>query len=79
MGTILQCVRDAGGVLTREIQGEGYHRANGQTKYAVEVSGYGSTGTQAFDESVTDTACTFLPAQPAHLLEDRLRFLHVKN
>ena len=49
-----------GKMLSREIQGEGLHRTNGQTKYAVEVSGYGKTGAYAFDRSVADTAVDFI-------------------
>ena len=49
-----------GGCLTPEILGAGAYRTNGQTRYAVEVSGYGRTGFQGFDESVTDTACAFI-------------------
>jgi len=51
---------DTGNMLSREIQGEGLNRTNGQTRYAVAVSGYGKTGGQAFDRSVTDTACQFI-------------------
>ena len=52
---------DCGGrALSTEILGSGNHRTNGQTKYAVEVSGYGRTGYQHFDLSVTDTACEFI-------------------
>ncbi|MFT5367956.1 MAG: choline-sulfatase [Candidatus Latescibacterota bacterium] len=51
---------DTGNMLSREIQGEGLNRTNGQTHYAVEVSGYGKTGGQAFDHSVTKTACDFI-------------------
>ncbi len=47
-------------MLTPEILGSGYYKTAGQTKYAVEVSGYGKTGYQAFDHSVTDTACEFI-------------------
>ena len=52
---------DCGGrALSTEILGSGNHRTNGQTKYAVEVSGYGETGYQRFDRSVTDTACDYI-------------------
>jgi choline-sulfatase len=51
---------DHGPMLSREIQGEGYNRTNGQTKYGVEVSGHGKTGAYAFDRSVTDTAIDFI-------------------
>ena len=52
---------DCGGrTLSPEILGSGYNRTNGQTKYAVEVSGYGQTGYQRFDRSVTDTACNYI-------------------
>ena len=48
---------DCGGTLTSEIRGSGNNRTTGQSKYAVEVAGYGSTGYQAFDDSVTEAAC----------------------
>ena len=52
---------DCGGrALSPEILGTGPNRTNGQTKYAVEVSGYGGTGYQRFDRSVTDTACDYI-------------------
>lgn len=51
---------DTGKSFTKEILGEGYYRTNGQTHYAVEVSGHGKTGGQAFDKSVTDTACEYI-------------------
>ncbi len=51
---------DTGGALSREVVGSGYYRTNGQTKYAVEVSGYGQTGYQLFDRSVTDAACDYI-------------------
>ncbi|MCZ6633247.1 MAG: sulfatase-like hydrolase/transferase, partial [bacterium] len=51
---------DTGKFLSYEIQGEGGHRTNGQTKYAVEVSGHGKTGAQTFDQSVADTACDLI-------------------
>jgi choline-sulfatase len=52
---------DAGGQsVSREILGTGINRTNGQTKYAVEVAGYGRNGFQAFDASVTQTACDFI-------------------
>ena len=52
---------DCGGrTLSPEILGSAYNRTNGQTKYAVEVSGYGQTGYQLFDGSVTDTACNYI-------------------
>lgn len=54
---------DAGGKsLTPEILGSGYNRTNGQTHYAVEVSGHGKNGFQAFDKSVTETACHYIQA-----------------
>ncbi|MBT4138701.1 MAG: sulfatase-like hydrolase/transferase, partial [Candidatus Latescibacteria bacterium] len=54
---------DAGGrSLTPEILGSGQNRTNGQTHYAVEVSGYGKNGFQAFDRSVTNTACDYIQA-----------------
>jgi choline-sulfatase len=52
---------DAGGdAVSAEILGSGLNRTNGQTRYAVEVAGYGKNGFQAFDRSVTDSACTFI-------------------
>ena len=51
---------DSGGYLSAEIRGTGWNRTNGQTKYAVEVAGYGRTGMQAFDRRVTDRACEFI-------------------
>ena len=48
---------DCGGTLSPEIRGSGNNRTTGQSKYAVEVAGYGSTGYQAFDDSVTEAAC----------------------
>ena len=48
---------DCGGALSPEIRGSGNNRTTGQSKYAVEVAGYGSTGYQAFDDSVTEAAC----------------------
>jgi len=46
--------------LTPEIKGTGYNRTNGQTRYAVEVAGYGRTGFQAYDANVTARACDFI-------------------
>jgi choline-sulfatase len=51
---------DCNGYLSPEIVGSGWNRTNGQTKYAVEVSGYGHTGYQTFDADVTDRACEWL-------------------
>ncbi len=51
---------DTGGAVSKEILGSGRNRTNGQTRYAVEVAGHGRTGFQAFDRSVTDTACDFI-------------------
>lgn len=59
---------DAGGAVASEILGSGRNRTNGQTRYAVEVAGHGKTGFQAFDRSVTDTACDFIGGR---LPEDR--------
>jgi choline-sulfatase len=53
------------GALSPEIQGTGYNRTNGQTKYAVQVSGYGRTGFQLYDQMVTRSACEFI-AEPRH-------------
>ena len=54
---------DLGRAFTREIQGEGHYRTNGQTHYAVEVSGYGKTGGQSFDQSVAHAACDFIASR----------------
>jgi choline-sulfatase len=56
---------DCNRFLSPEIVGSGWNRTNGQTKYAVEVSGYGRTGYQAFDANVTDRACTWLAHRSA--------------
>ncbi len=50
-------------VLSQEVLGSGYNRTNGQTKYAVQVSGHGQTGYQLYDQSVTDSACEFLSSE----------------
>ncbi len=55
---------DCGG-LSKEIQGSGYNRTTGQTKYGVQVSGYGETGYRHYDKSVTETACKFIAARRA--------------
>jgi choline-sulfatase len=47
-------------LFTPEILGRGHNRTNGQTKYAVEVAGYGRTGAQAYDRNVTAEACSFI-------------------
>jgi len=49
-----------GSLLSPEIHGSGYNRTDGQTRYAVEVSGYGKTGYQAYDRAVTQAACEFI-------------------
>jgi choline-sulfatase len=49
-----------GDVLTPEILGSGNKRTNGQTSYAVEVSGHGRTGFQQYDRIVTRKAVEFL-------------------
>jgi choline-sulfatase len=46
--------------LTREIEGRGYDRTNGQTRYAVEVAGHGRMGFEAYDEIVARKSCEFL-------------------
>jgi len=51
---------DCQGFLSPEIQGSGYNRTNGQTRYAVEIAGYGRTGFQAYDQAVTERACRFV-------------------
>ncbi|MBK35965.1 MAG: hypothetical protein CME26_10620 [Gemmatimonadetes bacterium] len=51
---------DTGSAVSKDILGSGRNRTNGQTRYAVEVAGYGKTGFQAFDRSVTDSACDFI-------------------
>jgi len=55
-------VGDQGEKLSPEIKGSGYNRTTGQTRYAVQVSGYGSTGMQFYDRTVTDRACEFISA-----------------
>ena len=50
-------------VLTPELLGSGFNKTSGQTRYAVEVSGYGRQGNQLFDQSVTDSACSFITAR----------------
>ncbi|MBS12311.1 MAG: hypothetical protein CME19_11995 [Gemmatimonadetes bacterium] len=50
----------SGRAVSPEILGSGLNRTNGQTRYAVEVAGHGRNGFQAFDASVTDTACEFI-------------------
>ena len=52
--------------LSREIQGTGYNRTNGQTRYAVEVSGYGRTGFETYDERVTEKAVEFISGTRAN-------------
>jgi choline-sulfatase len=54
---------DCWGWLTPEIEGRGDQRTTGQRRYAVETSGYGRTGYEAFDDSVTATACDFIRAR----------------
>ena len=49
--------------VSREIMGEGYNRTNGQTKYAVEISGHGRVGFEAFDSAVTAKAIEFVEAR----------------
>ena len=51
---------DSEASLSEEIRGSGLLRTNGQTRYAVEVAGHGKSGFQAFDRSVTQTACDFI-------------------
>jgi choline-sulfatase len=52
---------DTGGnAITPDILGSGLNRTNGQTRYAVEVAGHGGNGFQAFDKSITRTACDFI-------------------
>ncbi len=53
----------AGSILSPEILGSGFNRTTGQTKYAVEVAGYGRTGYQLFDRTVTDKACEYIREQ----------------
>lgn len=52
-------------VLTPEIRGSGSNATNGQSKYAVEVSGYGKTGFQFYDRTVTEKACEFIATRRA--------------
>lgn len=51
---------ECGNVLSPEIQGSGNNRTNGQTAYAVKVSGHGRTGFQVYDRHVVDKACEFI-------------------
>jgi len=51
--------------LSREIQGTGYNRTNGQTRYAVEVSGWGRMGYEEYDERVTEKAVEFIAGRRA--------------
>ncbi|MBT7099361.1 sulfatase-like hydrolase/transferase [Candidatus Poribacteria bacterium] len=51
---------DNGPFLSKEICGHGFNRTNGQTKYAVEVSGHGNCGYQEYDRLVTEHACRFV-------------------
>ena len=46
--------------LSREIEGSGGNRTTAQVKYAVQVSGHGKTGFQAFDRAVTEETCRFI-------------------
>jgi len=54
---------DCFGFLSDEIQGTGYNRTNGQTRYAVEVTGHGRMGFQEFDKRVTEHACDYLASR----------------
>jgi len=56
---------DAWGWLTPEIRGSGDRRTTGQRRYAVEVSGHGRAGYEAYDESVTRAACEFIGSRAA--------------
>ena len=51
---------DCNGFVSPEIRGGGIHKTTGQTKYAVEVSGYGRAGYETYDEIVTGKALDFL-------------------
>jgi len=51
---------DCNGFVSAEIRQDGYNKTTGQTKYAVEVSGYGRAGYEAYDEVVTRKAVEFL-------------------
>ena len=46
--------------IHEEIMGRGFNKTAGQTRWAVEVSGYGRTGYQLFDQSVVESACSFI-------------------
>jgi choline-sulfatase len=54
---------DCGPYLSSEISGTGRNRTNGQTRYAVEVSGYGRSGFEVFDDHVTSKAIDFINAR----------------
>lgn len=51
--------------LSPEIEGAGGNRTTAQVKYAVQVSGHGKTGFQAFDQAVTEKTCEFISAHRA--------------
>ena len=46
--------------ISRNLLGSGNFRTNGQTSYALEVSGYGTNGFQEYDDRVTQHACDFI-------------------
>ena len=46
--------------IHKEVIGRGFNKTGGQTRYAVEVAGYGRTGFQLFDQSVVDSARSFI-------------------
>ena len=49
--------------IHKEIMGRGFNKTAGQTRYAVEVAGYGRTGYQLFDQSVVQSSCSFIRAR----------------
>jgi choline-sulfatase len=49
--------------LSPEVEGSGANRTTAQVRYAVQVSGYGKTGFQAFDRLVTERSCEFISSR----------------
>ena len=54
----------SGSMLSSEILGPGPYRTNGQTAYAVQVSGHGRAAYAAYDVEVTRRACEFIRERP---------------
>ena len=51
---------DCHNYISQPLRGGEFHKTTGQTKYAVEVSGFGRSGYTVYDEQVTERACRFL-------------------